>query len=84
MRGTPLSDLALVCLLVLLCTWSTPVSGQVRRSRNDSGTLSSTVLLQQVAWEGWLRSVRGCVALPWVELPLVAGAQVGPMARPVR
>ena len=60
-RGTPLSDLALVCLLVLFCTWSTRVSGRVRRSRNVSGTLSSTVLLQQAAWGVVLPSVRGCV-----------------------
>ena len=35
---------------------------------------SSTVLLQQAAWRGVLRPVRGCVhaALPRVELPLLA------------
>ena len=60
----------------------TPVSGRVRRSRTVSSTLSSTVPLQQ-AWRGVLRTVKGCVhaALPWVELPLLAGAQVGPMAQ---
>ena len=61
MRGTPLSDLALVCLLVLLCTRSTPVSGRLRRSRNVASTFFSTVLLQQAAWRVVLRSVRGCV-----------------------
>ena len=60
-RGTQLSDLALVCLLVLLCTWSTPVSGRVRPNRNVSGTLSSTVLLHQAAWGVVLRSDWGCV-----------------------
>ena len=39
LRGTPLSDFALVYLLALLCTWGTPGSGRVRRRRTVSGTL---------------------------------------------
>ena len=61
----------LVCLPALLCTRDTPGSSRARRSPTVSGTLFSTVLLQQVAWEGGLRQVRGCdhAALPWAELP---------------
>ena len=44
------------------------------------------VLLQQAAWEGVLRQVRGCAraALPCVELPLLSCVQIGRTARPVR
>ena len=60
LRGTPLRDLVLVCLLALLCIQGTPVSGRVRRSRTVSSTLSSTVPLQQAACERVLCQVRGC------------------------
>ena len=62
----------LVCLLALLCTRDTPGSSRARRRPTVSGTLFSTVLLQQVAWEGGLRQVRGCdhAALPWAALPI--------------
>ena len=53
--GSPLSDLALVCLLALRCTLGTPVSGRVHRSR----TVSSTVPLQHAAWRGVLSSSSG-------------------------
>ena len=83
LHGISLSDLVLVCLLALLRTQDTPGSSRARRSPTVSGTLFSTVLLQQVGWEGGLRQVRGCdhAALPWAELPPLAGVKVGPMAR---
>ena len=58
-RGTPLSDLALVCFLALLCTQCTAVPGSVK-SDCFKFTLS-TLPLQQAGWRGVLRQVRGCV-----------------------
>ena len=77
-RVTPLSDLALVCSLALLC--GALFQAVCVEKRTVSSTLSSTVPLQQAAWGGVLRPVRGCVhaALPCVVMLLLAGAQVRP------
>ena len=76
---------------VTLCSYAfshcsapgTPGSSHVPRSRTVSDTLSSTVLLQQAAWEGVLRQVSGCAhaAHPWLELLILACVQDDPKAK---